>query len=242
MFSFFLDNLPGWRLIATGGPPALLWALGCLCIAGYLKRAKGLETGYTRKIFHFLIFMSVVVIHSLDGTRAVCLFGGMTTLVIFHAVHRGSGNMLYEAMAREKDEPHRTYFIVIPYLATLIGGLASNMLFGQSAVVGYLVAGLGDAVGEPVGTRFGRHTYRVLSVKGVKSRRSLEGSAAVLVTCLLSFAAGIVLCPQLQISPRSLAFIPLAGILCAITEAVSPHGWDNIPMQLVPSCLAWLLL
>ena len=240
-FAFFAENFPGWRLIAIGGPLALLWSLGCLSFAGYLKRVRGLKTGYTRKTFHFLIFMSVVVIHSLSGTRAVCLFGSMTTLMIFYAVYRGSGNLLYEAMAREKDEPHRTYFIIIPYFATLIGGLSSNMLFGQAAVVGYLTAGLGDAVGEPVGTRFGRHTYRVPSVKGVTSRRSIEGSAAILVTCLLAFTAGIILRPRLQLSTGSIVFIPLAGILCAITEAISPHGWDNIPMQLVPSCLAWML-
>jgi hypothetical protein len=44
--------------------------------------------------------------------------------------------MLYEAMARETDAPHRTHYIIVPYFATLIGGLASNILFGPVAVVG----------------------------------------------------------------------------------------------------------
>ena len=35
-------------------------------------------------------------------------------LAVFFAVWRGPGNMLYEAMAREKDEPHRTFFILVP--------------------------------------------------------------------------------------------------------------------------------
>ncbi|MDM8551389.1 hypothetical protein QUF72_14990 [Desulfobacterales bacterium HSG2] len=126
----------------------------------------------------------------------VCLFGGMTTLVIFYAIFRGTGHILYEAMARETDEPHRTYYIVVPYFATLIGGLASNILFGQAAIVGYLVTGLGDAVGEPVGTRFGRHTYKVPSFRGVESVRSYEGSAAVLVVCTAAITVGLFCVPS----------------------------------------------
>jgi len=38
--------------------------------------------------------------------------------------------------------------------------------------------GWGDAVGEPVGTRFGRHPYRVPSLAGVPATRTLEGSLA----------------------------------------------------------------
>jgi phytol kinase len=109
------------------------------------------------------------------------LFGGATTLVLSYALVRGAGDPLYEALAREKDVPYRTWYIVVPYLATLAGGLAANALAGATAVIGYLVCGIGDAVGEPIGTRFGRHTYRVLAPGRVVSYRSLEGSCAVAV-------------------------------------------------------------
>ena len=68
----------------------------------------------------------------------------------------GPGNPRYEALAREQDA-YRTYYIVIPFFATMIGGIASNVFFGPIAAIGYLVGGLGDAAGEPVGTRWGRH-------------------------------------------------------------------------------------
>ena len=220
----------------------MLWAYLCLYFAGYLKRIKGLKTGYTRKIFHFLIFTSAVLVQRVWGTPILCLFGGMTTLVIFYAIFRGAGHLLYEAMAREKDAPHRTHYIVVAYLATLIGGLTSNILFGQVAVVGYLVTGLADAVGEPVGTRFGRHIYRVPSFRGVRSTRSFEGSAAVFLVCLPAIALGILLCPELVPTPRSFLTILLLGVFCTVLEAVSPHGWDNATMQIVPSFLAGLLL
>jgi phytol kinase len=238
---FFADNFPSWHTLLIGGPPSLAWAYLCLHLAGRLKRDRGWRTGYTRKVFHFLIFTSVALIQWRWGTAAVCLFGGATTLVIFYAVWRGAGHVLYEAMAREKDAPRRTYYIVAPYLATLAGGLAGNILFGPFALFGYLVTGLGDAIGEPVGTRFGRHTYAVPSIGGVPARRSLEGSAAVFAASVVAIALGMALWPGVTWSASHLILVPLLAGACMLLEAVSPHGWDNAVMQVVPSFLALLV-
>lgn len=240
--SFFISNFPSANAVLIGSPLGLLWSYGCLCFAGYLKLCKGWRTGYTRKVFHFLTFMSVVAIQLLWGTPMVCLFGGMCTLVIFHAILKGPGTPLFEAMAREQDEPHRAGFIILPYVATLIGGLVSNILFGPLAVVGYLVTGLGDAIGEPVGARFGRHTYRVPSLASVKAVRSWEGSAAVFAVSVASIAAAIAILPELNFTARAFVLVPSLGLASAGVEAVSPHGWDNATMQIVPSFLAWLVL
>lgn len=239
---FLINNIPSWRAVVIGGPIGFLWAYTCLLFSGYLKRHKGLRTGYTRKTFHFLIFMTVALLHSLWGTPAVCLFGGVTTLVVFYAVFRGTGNILYEAMAREKDEPHRTYFIVVPYFATLIGGLASNILFGRLALFGYLVAGLGDAIGEPAGVMFGRHTYRVPSFGNVQATRSYEGSAAVFTVSCLAITLAAFSMNLCTLTPFIFIVIALIALACALVEAISPHGWDNATMQILPSWLAVVFL
>jgi len=36
-----------------------------------------------------------------------------------------------------------------------------------------------------------------------------------------------------------LAKVVAIASVSAIVEAVSPHGWDNLTMPLVPSALAW---
>ncbi len=242
IISFFINNFPTWNEILIGGPISLLWVSLCLYFAGYLKLNKGFRTGYSRKIFHFSIFGSVALIQWLWDTSVVCLFGGMTTLVIFYAILKGSGNILYEAMAREKDEPHRTQYIVVPYFATLIGGLVTNIFFGPIAVIGYLVTGLGDAVGEPIGTKFGKHKYRTLSLTSVKSERSLEGSAAVWIMSFFAIIAGVALSPELTFSSMYFLTIPALSIICALTEAISPHGWDNTTMQVIPVWIAFFIL
>jgi phytol kinase len=239
--AFFVTNTPDAATVAVGGPAGVGWAAACLAFAGLLKTRGRLKTGYTRKVFHFLIFGTVTAIHWLWGTPSVCLFGGMTTLVIGYALLRGSGYFMYEAMAREKDAPRRTHYIVVPYFATLIGGLVTNIFLPGTAVFGYLVAGLGDAVAEPVGTCFGTHQYRVPAGRGVRAVRSLEGSSSVLATSLLALSAYVLLSPQFVLSGNSLLIVVLIATLSTVVEAVSPHGWDNATMQIVPALLGGLL-
>ncbi|NOZ60870.1 MAG: hypothetical protein GXO74_04240 [Calditrichaeota bacterium] len=242
VFNFFIENFPSVKTILIGGPLGLSWAFLCLYVAGLFKRKFGLKTGYTRKIFHFSIFASVAAIQFLWGTPIVCLFGGMTSLVILLAVILGDGNIFYEALAREKDAPHRSYFIIVPYFATLIGGLASNIFLGNFAVFGYLVTGFGDAIGEPVGTRFGAHEYRVPSLKGVKTKRSLEGSFAVFVVSGIAIVLGIFLTPTMDLHFSLILKILLIALFSAVIEAVSPHGWDNTTMQILPALMVKCLL
>jgi len=238
IISILKQNIPPAKAMIYGTPPALIWAYFCLYFAGYLKIKKGLNTGYTRKVFHFLIFATVVFIQLVWGLPIVLLFGAMTSIVIFYAISRGGGHLLYEAIAREKDAPHRTHYVLVPYFATLIGGVISNILFGPLALIGYLVTGLGDAAGEPFGTRFGKHTYKVPSLLGAQSKRSYEGSAAVLVTCLLAVSLGIFLSPQLAPTKQSFIMVPVLALICMVLEAVSPRGWDNATMQIIPTYLA----
>lgn len=240
LWSFVAAALPTWGQVLIGLPAGFVLASAYLSLAGWLKARRNWRTGYTRKVFHFLVFSSVGILHAAGGLPLVCIFGASTSLVVFYAVLRGDGHAWYEAMAREKDAPRRTYFILAPYAATLLGGVISNILFGPAALAGYFVAGFGDAIGEPVGTRWGRHRYRVPSLGSVVSHRSIEGSIAVFVASLTALVAGWLLGGSTGIPP--LAILTGIATSCALVEAVSPHGWDNATMQLVPSGLTYAIL
>jgi len=242
IISFFVDNFPSTGTLFTMGPLGFCWSMACLYFAGYLKRQHGWKTGYSRKTFHFLTFISVAFIQTRFGTPGVCLFGGMSSLVVLISILLGDGNILYEALAREKDAPHRTYYIVAPYVATLIGGLFGNIVFGEAALFGYLAAGVGDAAGEVIGTRYGKHIYKVKAMRSVAAIRSWEGSAGVCVMCLLSLIAAVWLSPSFSYKESYLILLPLIALTCALVEAFSPHGWDNATMQIVPAALAVLVL
>lgn len=210
---------------------------GALWVA--ILRARGVRVAYTRKIFHFVIFTCAAGVHAIWSLPGTVVFGSVIAGMVVAAAVKGEGHPFYEALARETDRPHRTLFIVVPLVTTAVGGLLSALIAGPFAVVGYLAAGWGDAIGEPVGARWGRHPYRVPSLAGVPAERTLEGSVAVFAVS--SLASGLALV-SLGMGGAAWWAGPIAGAAAAAVEAVSNHGLDNLTVQVVPSVVTLLLL
>jgi len=227
--------IPDATTLSWAGVLGLLMGVGVGAAAARWRR-RGIRVPYTRKIFHFGIFTGAGVVHAIGGLPATNAYGAAVSLVVLVAVARGDGYPLYEALARETDRPRRTLFILVPLLTTAVGGLTSALLVGPYAAVGYLVAGWGDAVGEPVGTRWGRHPYRVPSFGGVTARRTWEGSVAVLSAgwgaAILGLAGASV--PLGRAVPVGLA----VAVAATAVEAVSHHGTDNLTVQIAASLVA----
>jgi len=227
--------VPSVDTILVVAPVALLVGAAAAALASYL-RARGVRTAYTRKVFHFTIFTAASVIQLVSGLGGVVVFGTIVALIVLFAVWRGDEHPFYEALARPNDAPRRTLFIVVPLVTTALGGVLSNLLFPAYAWAGYLVAGWGDAVGEPVGSRWGRHRYRVPSLAGVAATRSWEGSAAVLlVGALAATLGGLMAGFDATTALRVGAAAATAG---ALVEAVSNHGLDNLTVQVAASAAA----
>jgi phytol kinase len=211
-------------------------------LAGSLKRYAGWKTGYTRKTLHFLIFFTAVGLHFWGGMPAVNILGLGMGIFVLLSVKAGDGNFFFESMAREKDSPRRGYFILVPYLTTAAGGLISNFLFAGCAVVGYALCGAADAIAEPVGVRFGKHKYKVSSLKKVQvAERSLEGSLSVFVVSLVLSLAFFVFLYHLPIEKAILSSLILSTALVFV-EAFSFHGADNLTIQVAASGLAYFFL
>jgi len=237
---FFFAALPEPWMIAVLAPVFLAYAVAAAWFAGWLRITRGVKTSYTRKIFHFSIFTTAGLLQITWGLPAVSLFGGIVASVVLYAVWRGDDFPFYEAMARDSDRPRRSMFILVPLVTTAVGGLASNLFFPQFAFVGYLVCGWGDALGEPVGARWGRHDYRVPSIGGVPAHRTLEGSAAVCIGGAIAAATGLALF-GLPLTVAVSVGIG-CGIFGAAVEAVSNHGLDNLTIQIAASAAAFVLL
>lgn len=232
--------LPNLATVLRLGPAFLVYALLAAASAAYLRTARGVAAPYTRKLFHFQIFTAATVVQLVWGLKATVVFGIVVSGLVVYAAWRGDGDPLYEALARPSDRPHRTVFVLVPLVMTAAGGVVSNLWFSGFALVGYLLCGWGDAVGEPVGVRWGKRRYAVPSLFGVAAERSVEGSVAVFLAG--SLAAGLALW-ALGLGPAAAAG---AGLVCGATgtavEAVSHHGTDNFTIQVTTSGVAYLLV
>jgi len=209
-------------------------------LAGWLRLKKGVKVNYTRKIFHISNFTFAAAAYLYGGTVAVLFFGGMGIGAMLVSILLPDGNILLEGIAREQDAPHRRFYIVVPFIATAVAGVVDSWLIPQLAVVGYLVSGWGDAAGEPVGTRWGRHRYKVKALWGVACTRSVEGSIGVFLASWVAAFVGLQIAriDWLWAVPISLA----AAAAAAFVEAVSSHGLDNLTVQMAAAFTAYGLV
>ncbi len=92
------------------------------------------------------------------------------------------------------------------------------------AAAGLLALALGDGLGGAIGSRFGRHTFRVPAAK----RKSLEGS----LTVALAGTLGIVIAAGYFGQTWSPSVVAVAGAVAAAVEALSPRGTDNVAVPL----------
>lgn len=238
LFSFFYDNFPSVQLIKWFLPLGIIYSFIALYFSGWLKIQLNWKTGYSRKLLHFFIFIAAYFTQLVFGLAGVFILGWSVTAVLIYAVFKGDNNLLYEAIARESDAPHRTRYIVYSYSATFVGGVLSNLFFGYYAIVGYAITGIADALAEPIGVRFGKHKYKVFSLNHQDAFRTFEGSLSVFITTFI-------ICSLLlnDSSIRSLSIVQLfvVSISCTAVEALSPRGFDNALIQLtVAGLFYWM--
>ncbi len=237
-FLYLIPDPEHWLIYSPIGVIVLIltaYSSGFLKLKGYLK------TNYTRKLFHFIIFTVAGIIGIFSGLKGVIVFGSVAGIFIMVTINLGIGNIFYEGLAREQDSPHRSFYLIVPFVATACGGLVNNLFIGQFAVIGYLVVGWGDAVGEPIGVRFGKHKYKVPTVVKVVCYRSLEGSFAIFIVSTLAISMILINVFKTTILIGLLIGI-ISGLITCIVEAISPHGIDNFTTQFFSASSAYFFM
>lgn len=232
---FFGENFPDFTTILYLFPLTFIYTISALQIGLYFQKRYRWKVGYTRKFFHFLVFGLAGILQFLVGIGGVFVLGWSVSIMIAYIIRKGNKTPYYSLLARPKDKPHPTRYILYPYVATFLGGVFNNyFLTPICAVTGYLIAGLGDAVGEPAGTRWGKHFYPVFSFgSSVKSYRSVEGSLAVLIASIFVF----VITSYFYHIDLCWIKIIIAAVVVSFVEGISPHGWDNFTMQVAGAIL-----
>jgi phytol kinase len=220
-------------------PLTLLYASAAASFAGWLRVRQGVPAPYTRKVFHFLILSAATLVHLQWGLEGTVVYGSTVCVLVVAAVLKGAGFAFYESIARPSDAPRQSLLIIVPLATTALGGVLANLFFPGWAHIGYAAVAWGDAIGEPVGARWGHHRYTVPSIGGVSATRSIEGSAAVLFAS--AAACAIVLIASGSDATSAIGGGALIGAVTTLVEAISHHGMDNLTIQLAAAGSALLL-
>lgn len=211
-------------------------------LAAFVKLKCNYKTNYTRKIIHLSLFIIGWMIGYFLSFAHLVVYGIAIAIVGLIIVILGEKNPFYEAVARIEDAPHRSLFLIFPYITSVLGALTLRIFVYDYYFIGILVAGISDALGEPVGVKFGKHSYRVPSISPKNiSYRTIEGSSAVFISAFLITFLFLIFVFQVDIV-QSYFVALVSGIITAFIEAVSPHGFDNFTVQLSSALPAYFLI
>jgi phytol kinase len=208
-----------------------------IIVTGIIARKKLLKVNYTRKINHFAIcFLPDLLYRFIDYelSNLTVVVGSLITIGYFALLVKPVRsrvkifNTAFAAIDRPEDRPHTLVWFVTQFVAGTIVTIPVYLYFSHFydltlTYIPLLINGLGDGFAEPVGVRFGRHTYRVKPIFGKNMYvRTLEGSACVFVSAIavLIYFRHLFTADQFVVA---LILLPLAATL---TEAFSPHTWD----------------
>lgn len=227
-------------------------------LGGLVQRNK-LSPSLSRKAICLLTFAIsyansfFVSAHNARETAMLVAFGGMVILLMIGSLslplrRRIPGlSRVFCAISRPEDEPY-----TLPWLATeavvttcvilvflpVIGHLADRQLLDLDVLYGMMLisifaSGVGDALAEIVGKRWGRHHYSTRSVFGNRVyTRSYEGSAMVFLTSLV---VGLIVAATFNFDLPVYFWkaVILLPITLTLAEAKAPHTWDNPLLYLV---------
>ena len=217
----------------------LFLLLFCLeYINGLIVKYKHVKVNYTRKINHFALFFTPLLLMNFfpyERTGTTLLMGSMLTLfslLIFINPIRQRVPILatmFLSFDRPEDRPHTLLWLTTQFMGSyivlaIIGFYLTIYNALELLFIPILINGIGDGLAEPIGIRFGKHHYQTHSLFSKKKyTRSLEGSACVFITSILVIYFSHYPFTNLQF----VVAITAIPILMTLAEAFSPHTWDS---------------
>ncbi|MEL6553241.1 MAG: phosphatidate cytidylyltransferase [Cyanobacteria bacterium J06621_11] len=221
-------------------------------VTGILKEKQQLCESDSRKINHIAVFVGGALVFGwLPETAARANLHTVATIILMLIIttccypNIKPFSYIYAANARASDAPHTTFFFLFSWVVSIAALAIIDLLFANMVVtrMAILIVGVADGIAEPIGKRFGRHRYAVLSFGKKPVFRSLEGSLAVWIGTVI-----VVLCASAHsysplndaVSPVVMAIITASVV--AIVEALSPRGCDNFTLLLTAASLTNMFL
>lgn len=188
-----------------------------------------------RKILHFILLGSYpIFLFSFQEWWKAVLLAVLLEIAIYPILAFFERFKSYTSMTteRKKGELKHSLLLAFTMLAaamTVCWGLLDDRLLVLACMYAW---GVGDAFAALIGKRFGRHKLRL---RGVISKKSVEGSAAMFLTSWTAVSA--VLLYRGGMAPISCLLVAAAGAaVCTLVELYTPNGMDTVTCPTAALC------
>ena len=83
-----------------------------------------------------------------------------------------------------------------------------------------------------IGTKYGKHTFKVKLLNIHKSVKSLEGSGSIfIISFLIYFVYSIITHQAINLGIMGLIFS--SSLIVTVAEIITPKGFDNLTIQII---------
>ena len=213
-------------------------------MTSYLVKIGKLKVNYSRKVVHFTHILLTLFINRTFFNNSIEYFiisgtlSLLESLLMIEPIRKRSRFVAFIFLSydRPEDRPHTVRLAATQIFGMNVALIGIAYLYQLSGfpldllAIPLIITAFGDGLAEPIGIRFGKRFYQVKDLFGERIyTRSYEGSSMVFfssIVALLSFKSLFLLYEFLGL----FAVLPL---LMTITEARSPHTWDNPFLYLV---------
>ena len=233
--------IQSWPILET---IRLIGLLAIQCITSYLVKQDRLKVNYSRKVIHFSQLLSTLLINRTFFNYSIEYFiisGSLSfaeSLIFIEPIRKRVRfiNFLFLSYDRPEDRPHTVRLATTQIIGMNIALITVAYLYELSGApldllaLPLLITAFGDGLAEPIGVRFGKHKYQAKDMIGNRVyTRSYEGSVMVFLTTIIALS----IFNHLFSSNTLLCLLAILPLLMTITEAHSPHTWDNPFLYLI---------
>jgi phytol kinase len=223
-----------WKLDYTGLIVSYAYVFAIIGLGELLRRAGKRPVEFTRKFIHVGVGMWVVGTVFLFETWYLALIPP-ATFVLINAFSYLRG--FFKAMEDEEKGNLGTIYFPISFAALIYFFWSQPVLM----VASLMPMTWGDAMAAIIGQRYGHYRYTT----GGRTR-SLEGSIAMLLWSWIPTSLALFVMPYLLGKPPlnwllALIYGAAVALVCAVVEAMSPWGIDNLTVPAAAVLILHLL-
>jgi len=222
-------------------------------VIGLFVTYKNLRVNYARKIYsmgYFLTASYLATVIQRDGETLQLILSCIIPLIwLFSFLEpiRNKSKFLricFSSFDRPEDRPYTIIWLstsmVVGYWV-LVGMIEWLEIYNAAHLIWItvFVSTFGDGLAEPIGVKFGQWKYKTRALFTNRTYiRTIEGSIVVGLSAL----AGIIGFYNEFTPNQFIAMMCIMPFAMAITEAKSPHTWDNPFLHLIGGLITVLCL
>jgi len=207
-----------------------------LALSELIRKLSKFDTEFTRKFVHIGVSHWWLVAMFLIKDMRFALIAPVIFVFLNYYSYKKE---LIKSMERGKDSSDlgTVYFpisLIVLILLTWKGGLLGQDLRYLGAL-GVLIMGYGDGFAAIIGQSFGRRRYKIFG-----NQKSLEGSVTMFAFAFL--VSAIILGNSIGFDINVLRISFAVAVLSALTEALTPYGFDNLTVPILSTLNAYFFV